>query len=633
MRKMSLLLAAGAIWLFLAAIPVFADGGPHVAATNSGVSTLTADSCAGCHRAHTAKGEYLINQASEEALCLGCHGTAVTGATTSVMDGVQYALGVDGLRNGATTLGALRAGGFDMARIGGVGRIDTGTSYKSKVTVNAAGAPVTSSHIAMTENGLTNPHVLWGNGANGSGAGPSVTLGCTDCHNPHGNGQYRILNTAPAPVGATAMSSNVVDVKAVDPVADVIYTKEGHPYQIGDLITIAGTGTGADGSWVIWAVPNGISFQVQTVANTIAFATAADIPAGTYTSGTIVRSSVPIADAPLGTPTAGVYPLRNYTVIQTMVTVQADGTGATFYASGIATGNTTGDYWHRQVPWNAASGSTYDGPNGLPATVAASNQVAFNQQMTAWCSSCHTRYFAYQNPNPGTEQGSSTFLDRTIASFATTTITISTVNPAGGNALTSSGFALGDKVRLTGTTPDMSAGTWYIVYASGMNIRVSSTFAGSPVTVTAFTSGVATRLYPATASQWFFPRQDAVGAVDSMFSYQHSTRADRVCSTCHVAHGSNRVMSGTFAYNYTQPDGSAASVYTVPDPDTHTGSVATADSRLLKVDNRGTCQGCHDPTSTWAAAQATNAYAGATGGITGGTWTSGINTGGTPVLP
>src|SRR5664279_934396 len=58
-RRLVLLLAGAALWLMLAALPTLADGGPHVANANSGVSTLTADSCAGCHRAHTAEGAYL----------------------------------------------------------------------------------------------------------------------------------------------------------------------------------------------------------------------------------------------------------------------------------------------------------------------------------------------------------------------------------------------------------------------------------------------------------------------------------------------------------------------------------------------------------------------------------------------
>ena len=116
MRKLTLLLAAGSLWLFLAAVPVFADGGPHVSSANSGVSTLAADGCAGCHRAHTAQGEMLINAPTEEELCLTCHGAASTGATTDVMTGIQYAIGAGGAPRGAQ-LGALRGGGFDQARM------------------------------------------------------------------------------------------------------------------------------------------------------------------------------------------------------------------------------------------------------------------------------------------------------------------------------------------------------------------------------------------------------------------------------------------------------------------------------------------------------------------------------------
>ncbi len=60
MRRLMLLIAAGSLWLFLAAVPVFADGGPHVASVNNGTAGVNADSCAGCHRAHTAQGEYLL---------------------------------------------------------------------------------------------------------------------------------------------------------------------------------------------------------------------------------------------------------------------------------------------------------------------------------------------------------------------------------------------------------------------------------------------------------------------------------------------------------------------------------------------------------------------------------------------
>ena len=79
LKRLMLLIAAGSLWLFLAAVPVFADGGPHVAANNSGVNGINADGCAGCHRAHRAQGEPLLLAASETALCLTCHGATGLG--------------------------------------------------------------------------------------------------------------------------------------------------------------------------------------------------------------------------------------------------------------------------------------------------------------------------------------------------------------------------------------------------------------------------------------------------------------------------------------------------------------------------------------------------------------------------
>src|SRR3990172_2215405 len=84
--------ACGALWLILAAVPALADGGPHVLTTNNGSLGLNADGCAGCHRAHTAQGPMLLTAEDATALCKTCHGASVTGATTDVMTGVQYAL-------------------------------------------------------------------------------------------------------------------------------------------------------------------------------------------------------------------------------------------------------------------------------------------------------------------------------------------------------------------------------------------------------------------------------------------------------------------------------------------------------------------------------------------------------------
>lgn len=168
-----------------------ADNGPHDARVNNGSTTLAADSCGGCHRAHTASGSALIVAADEDALCLACHGSTAAGATTDVVDGVL-----------AGTTRGLLGGGFVNAIM------DTGW------TGTATSRPSTSSHLF---DGST-PGTLWGNGPIGSGTGRvGFTLGCTDCHNPHGNGAYRTLR--PIPTGSGASSS----VAVPDP-ATKVYT-------------------------------------------------------------------------------------------------------------------------------------------------------------------------------------------------------------------------------------------------------------------------------------------------------------------------------------------------------------------------------------------------------------------------
>jgi predicted CXXCH cytochrome family protein len=230
-----LLIAAGSLWLFLAAVPVFADGGPHVAANNSGVNGINSDNCAGCHRAHRAQGLYLLVQ-DGVSLCTSCHGAAGTGSAVDVESGVQYALGTTDVR-GATVLGYLRGGGFVTARIGSgqvarlaVPRGTTDVSQRAKVPVRTAGSqPVTSAHLPNV-NGVVGAAdgVAWGNGPNSATAyaGPEVELECGTCHNPHGNGQYRILNPIPEPVAAgtdpfvPAAADAIVTDAALPPAGD-----------------------------------------------------------------------------------------------------------------------------------------------------------------------------------------------------------------------------------------------------------------------------------------------------------------------------------------------------------------------------------------------------------------------------
>ena len=196
-RCLATAVAVAAALAFVSARPpaALADGGPHVLAANNGTSGLSGD-CAACHRAHTAAASDLL-KASMPGLCLTCHDG--TGATTDVSDGVQFVPTGTTAFQQTTVLGALRSGGFSYALIDSshAARLITGpfitTGWHGHIGVLAFASkqPVTSSH-----GGAGN---VWGNGPDGtSGAGATgVVLSCTSCHNPHGNGQYRILDTLP----------------------------------------------------------------------------------------------------------------------------------------------------------------------------------------------------------------------------------------------------------------------------------------------------------------------------------------------------------------------------------------------------------------------------------------------------
>jgi predicted CXXCH cytochrome family protein len=190
-----------------------ADNGPHrssaaaASSTNNAVTAINgAGRCASCHRAHTAKAEKLLKQAQPQ-LCYSCHDGTL--AQTNVIDG----------NDGAT---GLRGGGFANARIGSaaatkdMGALDTTTgriaTLNQQIPVLGVGAATTSKHQI---DGVT-AGTAWGNGTdvasatNVGGLGKSLTLECGSCHDPHGNGNYRVLR--PIPVDANNVVTAAIKV-------------------------------------------------------------------------------------------------------------------------------------------------------------------------------------------------------------------------------------------------------------------------------------------------------------------------------------------------------------------------------------------------------------------------------------
>ena len=243
MRKTTLIIGfmgivAGLAMAFLAGLgtnteTASADNGPHVATG----ADATHDKCASCHRIHTGQNEYLLKEAGTiEGFCYSCHGTGGAGSDLAVQEGTFYGGTAPGAPYGGKTASdtvGLRGGGFDEARINttdpsqSVSGAPTPTpTVVVSIGVLATKQPVNSRHAIDGTAGT-----MWGKGPPGTvGAGTSNTLECTSCHDPHGNGNYRILRTLPT-------GSELAPAAAGYPIPDT-YPKGPTNYTTGNYFTM-----------------------------------------------------------------------------------------------------------------------------------------------------------------------------------------------------------------------------------------------------------------------------------------------------------------------------------------------------------------------------------------------------------
>ena len=229
MRRWALFVIGGAFWLLLLAVPVLADNGPHV---KNQAAQAAIGSCAGCHRAHSGQAPDLLKSVMP-TLCYTCHNGA--GANTNVVDGVGY----------TETNTALRGGGFDYALI------DTAVLGPQPGVSNAvsrvANVPVTTSHATSSTHSVNgSPQTMWGSGALGSATvgKANVDLTCGSCHDPHGNGQYRILKVTPSDVEANPAVAGV----KINDATTKLYTTDNYGQQGQFAADAAESPLNADGS-------------------------------------------------------------------------------------------------------------------------------------------------------------------------------------------------------------------------------------------------------------------------------------------------------------------------------------------------------------------------------------------------
>jgi hypothetical protein len=147
-----------------------------------------------------------------------------------VVNGVGYSSG---------STGALRGGGFEFALIDS----DNPSGHDSEGVIPALdadepGEPVNSTHSVDP----TTLQTAWGFGAVGTDPtnyGKQISLSCGSCHDPHGNGNYRILRTTPKGLFTHAQEENGEAAEvAIPDTSTKVYTTSN--YWLADDVNAAG---------------------------------------------------------------------------------------------------------------------------------------------------------------------------------------------------------------------------------------------------------------------------------------------------------------------------------------------------------------------------------------------------------
>jgi hypothetical protein len=265
----------------------------------------------------------MLLKTDQESLCLTCH--AGTGSALDVENGVSTVGGA-----------ALRGGGFTKSALNADNPTALYYASGTSVRLQTGVIPTLNVPVATTSSHGMGTTGAWGLGLSGAAAGTlSSPLECGSCHDPHGNGNYRLLQTVPGGVSNAAIAVSTI---AVATNVATVTTGAEHYLGVGNTVTIAGAGAPYDGTWPVLATPTYTTF---TFAVTTADATV------TPAAATAKNAGQAVLDAP--SATARVYTTTDYWKVNDETTPQ------------ITVGATTG-------------------VNSFIGSIAA------------WCTQCHTRY-------------------------------------------------------------------------------------------------------------------------------------------------------------------------------------------------------------------------------------------------
>ena len=239
MKRISIVLAL-TLALCLAFVgSAYANFGPH------GGYVDDTDSCAGCHRAHTSfstvgwtdslgtphESALLVGSATTMTeFCDACHGDAAPGASTNVASGV-FDSGPSAASNvtvpgasgtvpgdGGSVQTAYQTDSVFNAPLNGGGFTRMPDPYAWQTSTTIAYKASSSAH----KMDVTGP--LWGAGLSPVNFGGGVAMTCTDCHDPHGTSNYRLLK---AQVNGVTVGGYEAD--GLTPTAFVFSNEEGYP--------------------------------------------------------------------------------------------------------------------------------------------------------------------------------------------------------------------------------------------------------------------------------------------------------------------------------------------------------------------------------------------------------------------